>query len=224
MAISLDAVAVANSGATGVASLTWSHTASGTDRILIVGISWTGTSTTMSVTHAGNAPTGSLTQSDATTAYHSRIYYWVAPTTGAQNIVATPSATASIYGGSVSFAGVDQSTPCPTETGATGSGFGSVSTSITVANANAWVFSLIGMANATSTLTATRTQAFNEGNTTIARRSAGQYTGALSTGSNAIAWTISGTTNRSWAHRLVELKPSGGTPPPANTTNFFQFF
>src|SRR5450759_4874472 len=112
MAVAYDAVGPSGGGGTyqtGATSITWSHTCSGSNRLLVVGLTvvLASTTNTMTVTYAGTAMT-LLTQiaplADGIT--YDRIYYLVAPAIGANNVVVTTSAAyQAITAGSVSFTG-----------------------------------------------------------------------------------------------------------------------
>src|SRR5450759_1138105 len=113
MAVAYDAVGPSGGGGTYVTNATtssWSHTCTGSNRLLVVGLTvlLANTSDTMTVTYAGTAM-ALLTQiaplADGVT--YDRIYYLVAPATGANNVVITVSAAATgLTAGSVSFTGV----------------------------------------------------------------------------------------------------------------------
>mgnify|MGYP004447524035 CR=1 len=107
----------AASGDTGteVSSITFSHTCSTTShRLLVVSVNlaaYPENPTVTSVTYDGDAMT-----EGGTIAYlnnhRTSLYYKVAPATGTNDVVITPAATYDvIIGGSVSFVGVNQSTP-----------------------------------------------------------------------------------------------------------------
>ena len=108
----------AASGATGteVSSITFSHTCSTTShRLLVVSVNLAAypedPPSVTSVTYGGDAMTEGGTIHYLT--YHrTSLYYKVAPATGTNDVVITPAATYDvIIGGSVSFVGVNQSTP-----------------------------------------------------------------------------------------------------------------
>ncbi|MFQ5858700.1 MAG: hypothetical protein ACE5LU_24120 [Anaerolineae bacterium] len=94
------------------ASFTWSHTVSGSNRMLVVGVSIRNqqNETVSGVTYAGTPLTFVGTRSNETSA---RIEIWqlVAPAVGTDNVVVTLSAPAKIIGGAISLTGVDQTTP-----------------------------------------------------------------------------------------------------------------
>lgn len=111
MAIAFDAASSA--GNKEVTSLTWSHTCSGADRLLIVtpGSNNAGGAgpAPSYVTYNGTTLTWLLTQQSGVTL---DMWYAIAPATGANNItVVYPTAPKFMSGTAVSFTGVDQTTP-----------------------------------------------------------------------------------------------------------------
>lgn len=225
MAVVHDADSNANSGAGTVASLTWSHTTTGSNTLLVVGLTWIGNTATMtSVTHAGNNPTGTTGQYASTgTIYNTQIWWWVNPTTGAQNIIATPSTSTNIFGGGATFTGVDQTTPVfPLDmTSGQGSGFGNISIGARSSGQNEMIFNLVGLVSAVSTLTAVSpgTQAFNQSDATPNRTGAGEYYSPSQNGLSYPVWTISGSTARIWAMQSIAINPVGGLAVPHNKFN-----
>ncbi len=116
-----------------VSSLTWTHTASGNNRLLVVGVSWGLSTTTInSITYGGTAMTLIGMKSNATNGgVNVAMYRLVAPPLGAQSISVAFSGSVgkSAIGGAVSFTGVDQTTPVGAFGSATGNG-ASISVSI----------------------------------------------------------------------------------------------
>ena len=92
-AIAFDAASSATG--VGVSSLTWAHTTSGADRLLIVGVSFD-TGTVTGVTYAG-VPMTSV--GNTTTALKMHMWRLIAPATGANNIVVSFSNTGDRVGG-----------------------------------------------------------------------------------------------------------------------------
>lgn len=94
------------------ASFTWSHTVSGSNRVLVVGVSVRNpqNQTVSTVTYAGIPLTFVGARSNETSA---RVEIWqlVAPAVGTANVVVNLSAPAKIVGGAISLTGVDQTTP-----------------------------------------------------------------------------------------------------------------
>ena len=121
--VAIDAVGPSASGTTANGtSLSWSHTASGTDRLVLVGVSVGVISDTphtiSSVTYGGQAMTSvdrQETNNNVGDSGYVELFSLVNPPTGAQTIVVTKASTAcDILGGSISFTGVDQTTPLVT--------------------------------------------------------------------------------------------------------------
>ncbi|MBN1421611.1 MAG: DUF2341 domain-containing protein [Planctomycetes bacterium] len=189
--------------------LTWSHTTSGSERLLIVGVSIQNASsqTVSSVTYAGT----NLTQAGAATngtAVRSEIWYLVAPATGANDIVVTLSAAAQFAAGAASFTGVHQTSPLGTFASATGTG---TAPSANVSSAGyELVIDTLAQRNSgsTSTIGAGQVGMWNRltGDATAddnVRSCGSTEEGAASV---TMSWTISA--SRAWAIGAVPIKPS----------------
>lgn len=88
-------------------ALSWSHTASGSDRCVLVGVrrTATGPPASSTVTYGGNSMTLLIDSNAATDG--ASLYYLLAPPTGAQTITVTsPAAVTLMQGGSASYTGV----------------------------------------------------------------------------------------------------------------------
>jgi hypothetical protein len=139
MAIAFDAATGMGFGF--VTTATVAHTCTGSDRILIVatanqqgGISIT------SITYNSVALTF-IRADDGATGARSEIWYLLAPSTGANNIIVTPSGGGTrLAVGAISLTGVTQSSPIGATNGATGSGTGP-SVALTTTVANSWIVS-----------------------------------------------------------------------------------
>lgn len=109
MAIAYDATAGANTGAPAT-SYTYAHTCTGSDRILFVGAMIAiGTDTITGVTYNGTATTLIASQKMSTASgYYAKLYYLVAPSTGANNVVISSSSSGFIFGKSASYTGASQ--------------------------------------------------------------------------------------------------------------------
>lgn len=113
----------------GTPTLTFSHVTTGTNRILVVGVSLnisgnTGTSIS-GITYSGAALQSAGTQANGTNR-HTEIWYLIAPsTTGNNNVVITLSISGGgnigVVAGAATFTGADQSTPIRTFASSTGS-------------------------------------------------------------------------------------------------------
>lgn len=119
MAVTVDAVGPAGGGGTNGSSGAgpWTHTCSGSNRAVVVGVSVENTTfsaTTLTVTYDGVAMTSfGAINSNNNTAGFVQLFGLVNPPTGAKNVVvvASPTAGQNVIAGSVSFNGVDQTTP-----------------------------------------------------------------------------------------------------------------
>jgi hypothetical protein len=202
--------AAASASISSGSSLSWSHTASGTNRLVIVGVSWVFNNTGFpppaitSITYGGTAMIliGSRIQDDHEVAQ----YQLINPPTGAQTVSVTfASAISGAVGGSISFTGVNQTTPTGTFAAANGK---SSTPSVTVASAaGEIVIDTIEFDSGATTLTvgAGQTQ----------RWSRHPYNwGAGSTEAGAASVTMSWTPNASdnWAIGAVSVKPAAGSP------------
>ncbi len=149
-AIAFDATA--NGQDSNVSSLTWSHTCTGADLVLIVGVSTRGDdgdAVPDGVTYNGVAMTLIDGQGFATVLFSS-LWQLKAPATGANNVVVSwTTNTVRVVGGSMSFTGVDQTNPIDSDNGATGSSTAPSVTLTTVA-ANAWGVDNLGIRTSSS--------------------------------------------------------------------------
>jgi hypothetical protein len=127
-------------------SMSWRHTTgSGNNRFLIVAVSVqasTGAPTTVTnVTYGGTLMTQETTDIYSSTTPQVREYTFSLknPASGRNTIMAKFLASTTAVGGSVSYTGVDQTTPIQTRATNKGSGW-SESASVTVSGSNRWVF------------------------------------------------------------------------------------
>jgi hypothetical protein len=143
MAIALDAAT--NGGFDGTSSLTFSHTCSGSDRVLFVGFVWsTSDDDVTGVTYNGVAMT--LVAKNLT-GMNRYLYRLVAPATGANNVVINTTNGHTIFAGAVSYTGADATQPSSATTNSSASGATSLLTSTTTTVDQAWVVLLEGSFN-----------------------------------------------------------------------------
>jgi len=115
MAVAFDAVGPSASGTAGPNPLTWTHTASGTNRAVIVGVSYTdGSYANNEVATYGGVSMTRLAGVNSNNDFHGYavLFVLVNPPTGSQTV--SVSSVNNVIGGSISFTGVDQSTPFDT--------------------------------------------------------------------------------------------------------------
>lgn len=135
MAIAVDATSEGYANST---SLTYSHTCTGSDRVLTVAL-WTFPSgdTVTGITYNGTAMTKLGTQS-ADAGGYTNLWGIANPSTGANNIVISMSSS-QVFATSASYTGCNTTTPFPdTEAGGSGSGT-SLSASISISVNNSWL-------------------------------------------------------------------------------------
>lgn len=141
MAIAFDAQSV--SAYAPNTSVTWSHTCTGTDRILIVGV-YCGTANTTTVTYNGVSMTAinSLAMSGAASGQFIKLFYLVNPASGANNVVVSCSA-GDMYGLATSYTGAKQSAqPDSNNTGGNATATSLTVSTTTVAD-NCWLVGFV---------------------------------------------------------------------------------
>lgn len=154
MAISFDAAVAATP--TGGTSNTWSHTCSGTNRILFVfvylnsggadlvtGVTYNGVALTL-IDKQGNSDSGN----DWT-----YLFYLINPSTGANNVVVSASTSVGIFGMSSSYTGANQSGQPDASAKQTAANGGTVTTTLTTIANNCWTVLGSGGARITSAST-----------------------------------------------------------------------
>lgn len=114
MAVAFDA-APTPATANNVSSVSWSHTCSGGNRLLAVGVAvGLGVAATNSVTFNGDSLAEQWDLASANSACRCAGYYMIAPDVGTFTVAVTLAFADNIVGGSVSFTGVDQADPIGT--------------------------------------------------------------------------------------------------------------
>lgn len=132
MAINFDTIVNASFGGSATTSKTWSHTCTGSDRILFVQTLTDGNNVS-GVTYGGVAMTRVYGQ---TTDFYSTIYALPNPASGANNVVITCSVAQNIIPMSVSYTGAKNEAPTIFNTG---SGASPLSVSVTTTADNSWL-------------------------------------------------------------------------------------
>ncbi|MEK9207681.1 MAG: hypothetical protein AAB922_04315 [Patescibacteria group bacterium] len=131
--------ASAKSKASAVTSLTFAHSSSGSNRVLLVGAHLQGTAQTVTgVTYNSVAMTQEVTRTAANTVGY--VFSLSAPSAGSNNVVISASGATGINGISVSLTGATQSTAEATNSGQNSAGVKSVSYSVVTVTDNAWIF------------------------------------------------------------------------------------
>ena len=203
--------------AAGSCTITSYTTAAGSDRLLLVGISFRGSAvTTTGVTYNGDAMTLASSISNTGDA-RAELWQLVAPDVTTANIVATFSGTAtSAVCGASSWTGVHQTTPIAgavTQSNATNGG-GNMDPSVTVSGATTseFVVDVLAQGNSGTGTTANTTM----WNTTVGAGGTALRGGSArtaGTGANVImTWDLNA--NQEYAYLAAAVKTA---PPPTNT-------
>ena len=202
MALAVDAVTEASGS--GAGPFTWSHTCSGSNRILMVGVSYYDSGDTISaLTYNSVSMTVVPSSTVSNGQYTSTLYYLVAPATGSNTVSVT--FTGGVFdfkAGSISYTGGDQSAPLGTAATATGS---STTPSVTVTSAAGEIVmdNLTIAHSGTLTVDGSQTQRWNgTGGTGFIKGGASTEDGAASV---SMDWANS--TSQDWAFVGVPIKP-----------------
>ncbi len=138
--IAFDAQSASGYSAT---SATWSHTCSGSDRLLVIGIYSTNSNDVASVTYNSVACTF-INRVVVTGGQEIYLYYLLNPATGANNVVVTAtSGNLQGYGAATSYTGVKQSAQPDASATNQSASTTSLTTSVTTTADNCW---LVGFA------------------------------------------------------------------------------
>lgn len=202
-----DAVGPSSAGQAAAASssISWSHTCSGTDRVLYVGIACSNNGATLSATYNSVSMTslGKRSSNDQSQGF-AQLFRLIAPATGSNTVlVSLASGTADLEGGSISFTGVDQTTPDGTPV--TGiSATSSVSVDVPTDSSQSMVVDVTSCGSTISSSGQTNRWLNNQNGSSGAGNGAGST--AVGTGSN-VAMSYSRGASEWWAIVAVEVKP-----------------
>lgn len=206
-AITADAATSASTAAATATTLSWSHTVSGSDRILIVGVSVNGNTAVSTVTFAGTALTNIASANQGSSVSVS-LWYLVNPAAGTGTVTVTTSGSARFVAGAVSYTGVNQSSPLGTAV--TDKGSASSASLTTTSVANDLVVDLLAHRGDLTTNPITpgagQTARWNT-RTTMDSATTGVTGGASEKAGAAVTMTWTWPTSRAWAAIAVPLKP-----------------
>lgn len=179
-------------GSVSGSSLTFSHTCSGVDRILVVAVSANGSTGDQitGVTYNGVAMTRAKVQQLDTQGIFTYFYILVASATGANNVVISASGSFVIRGVSVSYTGASQTgQPDAVHSNAAWANPGtSVSADVTVVAANCWLLGAVqnDSANAMTPSGDLTTSRGHDGANVL---TFGDSNGAVAPGVRSASWT-----------------------------------
>lgn len=191
-------------------SITWSHTTTGSDRILIVFHHLASAAGDIGTGCTYNSVAMTLIDKHQNTANgvgYTYLYYLVAPTTGANSVVCSTSAAAAQEGASMSYTGASQTgQPDSFANSASGAQVTTFTTTTTVVASNTWlvgVFADNAFASSAGTGTVRRTAA------SVGLQSGGfDSGGTVGTGSQSLQATTATATD--WVGVIASIAEAGG--------------
>lgn len=191
MAIAFDATAHGDATAT---SLTFSHTCTGSNRILWVGVRQGSNSDFVTgITYNSVSMTLAVKKNAVAGTMWEYLYYLVNPATGANNVVVSASSSVRLTGVSASYTGANQ-TGQPDATGSNAATGTSITTSVTVVNPS-WTISFAGNDGALAMTGSTGVGAVRDNGSWVSNLvSLGDSNATVSTGSQSMIWTSSSQT------------------------------
>lgn len=205
MALAIDAIS--STHGTG-SSLTFAHTCSGSNRLLIVWVSYFDSADTPTgATYNGVAMTAIPSSTAANGNYKIAGFYLIAPATGTNNVVVSFSGDMSDMGaGAVSLTDAHQTVPLGTAVTATGT---NTTPSVTVSTSAGEIVvdGLVIVHGGTLTVDGSQTQRWNS----IASNGFEKYAGSTETASGAsTAMSWGNSSSQAWAQGAVPVKPVSG--------------
>ena len=210
--IAVDNISTTNSNGS-TTSLSWFHSVgSGSNRILIVGVSYSsGSVTTSTVTYGVTSLTRIGVQAATSNQNRTELWYLLAPPTGSSTVAVAVSPAREVAASSISYTGVSQTTPLNTFVSATGqSNTASVNAPSAPGELVVDTVSANGDANYVNPGAGQQSQwILQTGTTALNVRSGGSREPGASPTVN-MSWTLGQSSY--WSIGAVSLKPAG-TPP-----------
>jgi hypothetical protein len=193
-------------------SVSWNHTTgSGSNRIMIVGVSIkSSTVSVSSITYGAQSLTKIRSDFNSGGSIRSELWYLIAPASGTATVTVNLSGYAAATGGSCTYTGVAQTSPIDNSNGGSGSST-SPSQSVTVNTANSFLIGHVAISGnaAVSSEGSGQTQRWDQ-SIPGANRGHGSEQGPDGTGSQSTSWSLS--SSAYWAVSVVAFKPA---PNPA---------
>jgi len=210
MALAFDVASTAHADAS---VLTWPHACTGSNLVLVVGVSSWGRLPT-SVTYNGVALTLIVIQ-DTDPNYYASLWYLTAPVTGTHDVVVTLDGSNPVIGGATSWTGADQSVPIGASGDATGT---STAPSVAISSATGEIVLDVLCSHRLDALTASggadQIERWNDSyNYFSSRIMLGAGSSEAGAASVTMSWTLS--VSVTWGIAAAAIKPLSA---PANTT------
>lgn len=195
-----------STSSSGVGPFTFSHTVTGSETVLLVGIALYDSNDVVSgVTYNGVAMTAVPSSTVSNGQYTTTLYYLVAPASGANNVSVSVTGTVFEIGiGSISLTGADQATPLGTANTATGNST-TPSVNVTSASGEIVVDTSLIVHSGTYSVGGGQTSRWNA----IGSGGFIKYAGSTEPGDTSVTMSWSNTSAQDWAISAVPVKPSG---------------
>ncbi len=217
--VTVDGYASVGIGAANANSINFTHTTGvGSNRLMLVGVSWNSGATTRSISSITFTPSGGnalpltmiYTQETTNTSRFSSIYGLLSPpfeTSGAITITFSGNVPYGIVAGAANFAGVDQTSPLDSPIGANGSGI-SPTLTLTGLTGNELIFDNVfqGAGNISQTLTVVSGQSELWNGYSVYTRASSSTKQAAGSSSVTMSWTAAQSTV--WAIAAVPINPA----------------
>lgn len=213
-AVTVDSVSSKNTGANTSTTLpvsgdSWTHTISGTNTILIVGVAINQSNADESVSSItfNGKPFSAIGATTRNNKFQTELWYRLAPDAGTHNIVVTLNGAARFVAGAISFNGVDQGTSLGTYAGATSN---NSDPHVTVSSeADALVVDVMGYGDSSTTATvgSGQTQRWTDVTTSGSSSSDAVGQGSTEAGASSVAMTWTLSSKEEWCISAVSVRP-----------------
>ena len=192
--------------------ISWSHTVTGTNTLLVVGVSTANQDNTISsITYNSVALT--LIRTDVNAGANlSSLWYLVNPSTGANTITVTfGESISTAYAAAVSLTEVNQSNPLDAENGTSADGADSITTTVTTVADNAWLVDMVTKESSVGPLVAGTNQTDrNQANCTTQDSGISSVNGKTPAGGEAMDWNDDGAVGTfDWSISAASFAPAG---------------
>ena len=199
-------------------TLSWEHTTSGSDRIMLVGVTTRSNTAVSSLTYAGTSLT-KIRHDNPGSDVRTELWYLIAPPEGTGLVELTAEAATTIEAGATTWTGVGQTVE--EALGANVGAFGlSTTAAVDIASAEGQVVvDVVGTQNANATVTAGagQTERWN----VIGTAGVGAASSEPGAATVTMSWDLA--VEESWAISAVALLPSGGSYDPDGTIESFEW-
>ena len=207
MALAFDAGSGSNDGGGAATSLTWSHTCTGSELVLLVGafLDNLTSDTITGVTYNGVALTKILGAVGSSNEGYMTFWYLIAPATGAHNVVVSFTPANNISACALSLTGSDPTAPIDSSNSGTNGGGSTLTLATTVVSGGCWLATIGGSLDDSLSANTGMVVRANDSRGVL---QIGDSNAIVGTGSQSLIWNI-GSRNGGLV-LSIKPKPSGG--------------